>query len=60
MKKVRVKLVRSKIGRTDKQKATIEGLGLGKIGSVREHTLTPAIQGMIAKVDFLIKVEEIK
>lgn len=60
MKKVKVTQVRSKIGRTEKQKQTLSSLGLGRIGKSREHTLTPQVAGMINKVNFLIKVEEIK
>jgi large subunit ribosomal protein L30 len=59
MKKVKVTLVKSKIGRPERQKRTIEALGLGRINSSNEHTVTPQIAGMIAKVAHLIKVEEI-
>jgi len=57
---VKVTQKRSAIGRTDKQKATLKALGLKKIGQSREHTLTPQIEGMIKKVDFLITVEGMK
>ncbi|MDH4263312.1 MAG: 50S ribosomal protein L30 [Spirochaetia bacterium] len=59
-KKVKVTQVRSSIRRTDKQKATLIGLGLRKIGQSREHDLTPQIVGMIDKVSFLVKVEDVK
>ena len=59
MKKVKVIQVKSKIGRTPKQKKTLEGLGLRRIGQSRVHTLNPQIQGMINKVDFLVNVEEV-
>jgi large subunit ribosomal protein L30 len=58
-KKVKITQVRSSIRRTDKQKATLIGLGLRKIGQCREHDLTPQIVGMIDKVNFLVKVEEV-
>ena len=57
-KKVKLIQVKSAIGRSDKQKATLIGLGLKGIGKSRDHELTPQIQGMINKVDFLIKIEE--
>lgn len=60
MKKVKVTQIRSKIGRNEKQKQTLSGLGLGRIGKSREHNLTPQIAGMIDKVNFLVKVEEVK
>ncbi|MDR0972192.1 MAG: 50S ribosomal protein L30 [Bacteroidales bacterium] len=57
--KVKVTQVRSGIGSTLRQKQTLASLGLRKISQSREHELTPQIQGMIAKVSHLIKVEEI-
>jgi len=59
-KKVKITQVRSSIRRTDRQKDTLTGLGLHKIGQSREHVLTPQIAGMIDKVSFLVKVEDIK
>lgn len=59
MKKVKVTQVRSIIGRSDKQKATVKALGLTKIGSTREHQLTPQIAGMLDKVSFLVNIEEV-
>lgn len=59
MSKIRVKLVKSQIGRTKNQKLTLEALGLGKIGSSVEHTITPQISGMINKVKHLVVTEEI-
>ncbi len=57
--KVRLTQVKSSIGRSGKQKRTLEGLGLTGIGKSREHVLTPQVQGMIDKVDFLIKIEKL-
>lgn len=59
-KKVKITQVRSSIRRTDRQKATLIGLGLKKIGQSREHDLTPQIVGMIDKVNFLVKVEDVQ
>ncbi len=59
MSKVCVTLVKSKIGRTKKQKLTLEALGLTKIGSKVEHTATPQVFGMIDKVKHLVQIEEI-
>lgn len=57
--KVRVTQIKSGIGRTLRQKQTLASLGLKKISQTKEHELTPQIQGMIDKVNHLIKVEEI-
>ena len=60
MAKIRVKQVKSKIGRIQSQKRTLEALGLRKINQVVEHEATPAIIGMVNTVKHLISVEEIK
>ncbi len=60
MKKVRVTKIRSVIKRPKDQKLTMEALGLRKIGQTRVHNLTPQIQGMINKVQHLVKVEEVQ
>ena len=46
-KEITITLKRSVIGCTDKQKATIRGLGLRKINHVRTLENTPAVRGMI-------------
>ncbi|HBN04450.1 MAG TPA: 50S ribosomal protein L30 [Bacteroidales bacterium] len=57
--KVRVTQIKSGIGRTLRQKQTLASLGLRRINQTKEHELTPQIQGMIDKVNHLVKVEEI-
>lgn len=59
MKKVRITQTSSAIRKSDKQKATLTALGLRRIGMAREHVLTPQLKGMLKKVDFLVKVEEL-
>lgn len=59
MERIKVKLVRSKIGSTKRQKKTVEALGLNKINSERIHQATPNILGMIEKVKHLIEVEQV-
>ena len=58
--KIRIKLVRSTIGALPKQRATVRGLGLRKIGSSAEQEANPAILGMVKAVSHLVSVEEIK
>jgi len=59
MSKVKVTQVRSLIKRPNDQRLTIQALGLGKINRSVEVELTPSIQGMINKVNHLVKVTEI-
>jgi len=59
MSKVKVTLVKSTIKKTLRQKRTVEALGLSKLNSSIEHVVTPQIKGMIAKVNHLLKVENI-
>jgi large subunit ribosomal protein L30 len=56
--KLKIKLVKSTIGRKKDQIATVEALGLKKIRDVVEHSDTPQIRGMINKVSHLVEVEE--
>lgn len=58
-KKVRLTQVKSAIDHPKCQKETLKALRLGRIGKVAEATLNPQIQGMITKVNHLIKVEEL-
>ena len=55
-KHIRVRLVKSLIGRTEKQKACIRGLGLRRLGSQRELVDTPEVRGMINKIKFMLEV----
>jgi len=48
---------KSPIGRQSYQKKTLIGLGLNKIGRVKELEDTPSIRGMIEKVKHLVKVD---
>jgi len=58
-KQVLVKQIHSAIGTNPKIRATLKSLGLGRIGKERKHKLTPQVAGMINKVKFLVKVEEL-
>ena len=53
---VKVQLVRSPIGTKESHRATVRGLGLRKLNSVSELEDTPAVRGMINKVDYLVRV----
>lgn len=58
-KTVFVTLVRSPIGYTKDQKQTVLALGLRRMHQTIEHRDTPAVRGMIRKVEHLVKVEEV-
>ena len=57
-KTVTVVQTRSHIGRTKDQHGTLIGLGLGKINRKKTLQDTPAVRGMIAKVQHLVRVED--
>lgn len=59
MTKLRIKWVKSAIGYSKDQKATIRALGLRKLQQTVEHEDHPALRGMIRKVNHLVKVEEV-
>ena len=58
-KKMKIKQVRSAIGRLKNQKRTIRALGLGKLHRTVIHDDTPSIRGMIKTVEHLVTVEEV-
>ena len=57
---LKITQIKSAIGYQPKAKRTLSGLGLKKMNQCVEKTDTPQIRGMIKKIDYLIKVEEIK
>ena len=60
MPKIKIKQLKSPIGRNNKQRKTLISLGLNKINRERTLESNPAIQGLIDKVKHLIKVDEVK
>jgi large subunit ribosomal protein L30 len=57
-KKLKVTLVRSIIGLSPKQEATVHALGLRHIRQSVEHDDTPTIRGMISHVGFMLEVAD--
>ena len=57
-KTLRIKLVRSTIGGTERQRATVIALGLRKMHQVVEQKDSPVTRGMINKVAHLVRVLE--
>jgi large subunit ribosomal protein L30 len=59
MAKLRIKLVKSMIGRKPNHIATVKSLGLKKINNVVELEGTPDILGKVHLVSYLLNVEEV-
>jgi len=55
---ITVKLTKSMIGKNPRQRATVRGLGLRKIGSEKTLDNTPCVRGMIKKVIQLLDIKE--
>jgi large subunit ribosomal protein L30 len=60
MKKIKIKQVRSGIGRPARQKRTLEALGFKKLNQTIEVEVSPQVQGMIDAVQHLIEIQEDK
>ena len=57
VKIVRVKLVKSGIGYTVRQKNTLKALGFHRLNEVVEHEATPVLRGMLNKISHLVEIE---
>jgi|TARA_Y100000389_G_scaffold149064_1_gene148299 large subunit ribosomal protein L30 len=58
-KQIKITQIKSRIGYSKKAKATLDALGLRKMNKSVTLDLNDAIGGMIKKIDYLIKVEEV-
>ncbi len=56
-RRIKITQIGSPIGRPSDQRATLIGLGLNKLHRSSEVEDTPAVRGMIAKVQHLVRVE---
>ncbi len=59
-KKLRVTWERSAIGYSVKHKATIKALGLRRLHQTVEVVDSPGVRGMLIKVNYLVKIEEVQ
>jgi large subunit ribosomal protein L30 len=57
MKKIKVTLLKSLAGTKKDHRATAHGLGLKRINQVSELVDTPAVRGMINKVNYLVRID---
>lgn len=60
MATIKITQVKSRIGSSQRQKRTLDALGLRKISSTVEIESTPQIIGMVKKVRHLVNIEETK
>ncbi len=57
-KVLRITLVKSPIGYSQRQKRTVRALGLRRLRQTVEQVDNPAVRGMITKIQHLVQVEE--
>ena len=57
--KLSITMIKSKIGRLPSHQACLQGLGLKKMNQTVEVANTPEIRGMINKISYMLKVEEL-
>ena len=57
-KTIKVRQIGSPIRRNDKQRKTLIGLGLNKMGRVRELEDTPSVRGMVNKISHMVEIVE--
>jgi len=60
MKKIKIKQVKSRIGRPIRQKRTLDALGLRRLNQEKVVDASPQVLGMIDKVKHLLIIEEVK
>ena len=58
MAKIKIKQIRSEIGKIKSQRETIKALGFKKIGQIVEKEDTPQIRGMINRVNHMVEIVE--
>ena len=59
-KQIKITQIKSRIGYSKKAKATLDALGLRRMNKSVILDLNDAINGMVEKIDYLVKVEEVK
>lgn len=56
MAMIKIKLVKSPIGKIEKHRRTVEALGFKKVNQVVEKNDTPQIRGMINRISFMVEL----
>ena len=57
--KIKITQIKSPIGYKQNAKLTLKALGLRKMHQSVEHVDTPSMRGMLSKVNYLVKIEEV-
>ena len=57
---LKITQVKSRINRKKDHKATLDALGISRMGQTVYHEDTPAIRGMIHKVEYMVAVEVVE
>ncbi len=57
MSKIKVRLLKSLAGIRQTHRDTVRGLGLKRVNQVSELTDSPAVRGMINKVNYLVRID---
>ena len=58
-KQIKITQIKSRIGYSKKAKATLDALGLRRMNKSVVLDLNDAISGMVKKIDYIVKVEEV-
>ena len=58
MNKIKVRLVKGLAGIKQRHRDTVQGLGLKKINQTVELVDTPAVRGMINRVNYLVRIDD--
>ncbi|HZK17838.1 MAG TPA: 50S ribosomal protein L30 [Clostridia bacterium] len=58
MARLKITLIKSLIGRPERQRATVKALGLNKLNSSVTRDKSSVVEGMVKKVEHLVEVEE--
>lgn len=56
MAMIKIKLIKSPIGKTEAHRKTIKALGFRKVGQLVEKNDTPQIRGMIHQIDYMVEI----
>ena len=56
---IKITQVRSQIGTQARHRGTLRALGLGRIGRSTVKNDSPELRGMLRRVAFLVRVEEV-
>ncbi|MFP4556058.1 MAG: 50S ribosomal protein L30 [Bacteroidales bacterium] len=58
MAKIKITQIKSKIGSSKSQKATLESLGIRRMNHTVERENTPIVMGMVDKIKHLVRIEQ--